>query len=78
MGEPLMYRSSDMGTVAFLRYRGYESQGCKRVDGQVIWSFLSSDGLLTALDEYNGGTAKVDPRAYNAHFAAVKRELHKA
>lgn len=73
-----LYKSGDMGTVAYLRYQGYEVQDVLFEDGNCRWTFFATDSLLEAVDEYLTGNGRVEPKGYNAQFAAAKRELHGA
>jgi hypothetical protein len=67
-----------MGTVAYLKYQGYECQEVMFEDGNCRWTFFATESLLEALDDFVTGQARVEPKSYNASFAAVKRELHGA
>ena len=76
--EHALYRSSDMGTVAYLKYLGFESQDVAFEEGNCRWTFFATDSLLDAVDEYLTNDGRVEPKNYNTFFAAVKRELHGA
>lgn len=73
-----LYKSTDMGTVAYLKYQGYEVQDILFEDGNCRWTFFVTESLLEAVDEYLSGNGRVEPKTYNTQFAAVKRELHGA
>lgn len=71
-----LYKSSDMGVVAYLKYQGYEVQDINMDDGNCRWTFFATPSLLESIDDFLGGHGRVEPKAYNTQFAAVKRELH--
>lgn len=65
-----------MGVVAYLKYLGFEAQEVEYEEGNCRWTFFATPSLLSAVDDFVCGTGMVEPRAYNAQFASVKRELH--
>ena len=78
-----IFRSQDMGLVAFLNYEGFETQELELdIDPPaasvvvVRWCFHATPLLAAKVDQYLGDEAEVLPRRYNQCFARCKRQLH--
>lgn len=73
-----LYRTNDMGMVAWLRCNGFRSvDNYRDSDRTCWWAFSPVPTLLSCADLYLSGNATVEPKRYNHFYATAKQDLHK-
>jgi hypothetical protein len=72
------HKTNDMALATFLKMNGHATQKTLWEGGTCYWYFRLSDGLVTMIDTFVDGRARVEPREYNRTFTQTKREFHAA
>lgn len=73
------FKTKDMALSAFLLTEGYPFLRCEKAGrGVAAMVFDCDDDLGSAVEEYNSGMAKVEPRAFVAKVAWVRGKLRDA
>lgn len=77
MSEQDVFKTDDMALAAFIsltiapdRFE-WDGDSC-------YWIFPKTDNLQGLVTDFSGGNARVDPKAFNARFAKMKREMFDA
>jgi hypothetical protein len=77
MMDSEVFRTNDMGMVAWLRYKGHETTAHARDDhGTCWWTFRYGQQLQLDANTFTGGEALVDPKLYNMFYARGKSDFH--
>lgn len=70
------HKSDDMALVTFLKMEGFTPQQVGWDRATCYWWFRLTDDVLTAIEVFDGGDARVEPREFNKMFASTKREFY--
>lgn len=70
------YRTNDMAMVTYLKISGHAVQRVFWEAGTCYWIFRITDVLLSQVDVFLMGDARIEPREYNRVFNHTKREFY--
>jgi hypothetical protein len=74
--EEETYSSAEKVVAAFLLYMEFDMCGAEWKRDMCYFKFPLTKELKAAMEVFNEGLARVEPRAFNRCFARVNRELH--
>lgn len=70
------YRTNDMAMVTFLKINGHAVQGVRWEAGTCYWLFRVSEVMLSQVEMFLSGKARIEPREFNRVFSHTKREFY--
>lgn len=70
------YRTNDMAMVTYLKISGHSVQRVLWEAGTCYWLFRVTEVLLSQVDKFLAGDARIEPREYNRVFNSTKREFY--
>lgn len=70
------YRSNDMAMVTYLKISGHAVQEVMWEADTCYWVFRASETLLSQVEGFLAGDARIEPREYNRVFNTTKREFY--
>lgn len=70
------YRTNDMAMVTYLKISGHAVQRVLWEAGTCYWLFRASEFMLSQMEQFLSGQARIEPREFNRVFSHTKREFY--
>lgn len=70
------YRTNDMAMVTYLKISGHPVQRVLWEAGTCYWLFRISEVMLSQVEMFLSGQARIEPREFNRVFSHTKREFY--
>ncbi len=70
------YRTNDMAMVTYLKVEGFSPQLVTWEMNTCYWVFLKTASLVTAIERFEQGVGRVEPKSYSKQFMLTKREFY--